>query len=223
VLRHAARLSHWVAENARSARAFLNRVHAVTPLWQPLQAMHIEELPRPRKGAHGADAPIDWHALLAPALAGDDLGLMSEAGLPALADPGAGLVAAAHALSIPVLPLPGASSLALALIASGFNGQNFAFVGYLPQDATARQTRLKELETRSRREAQTQLVIETPYRNGAVLSAMLAALSADTRLSVSCGLTLPDGWSRSGPVSAWRAQPATMPERIPAVFCFLAV
>jgi 16S rRNA (cytidine1402-2'-O)-methyltransferase len=225
VLQRAAALAHWVAEDARSTRAFLKRVHAVVPLALPLQAIDIRELPHVRKGGAAAGAGVDdggWRALLAPALAGHDLGLISEAGLPAVADPGATLVAMAHAASIPVVPLPGASSLTLAVAASGLNGQSFAFVGYLPQNAGDRQARLKELEAVSRRGAQTQVLIETPYRNAALLGALVQVLSADTRLSVCCGVTLPGGWTRSERVSAWRARPMPMPDRVPAVFAFLA-
>jgi 16S rRNA (cytidine1402-2'-O)-methyltransferase len=206
----------------RSARAFLKRVDAVVPLAQPLQALQIRELPRPRKGSREPVPAAEWRALLQPALDGHDLGLISEAGLPAVADPGALLVEAAHAAGVPVLTLPGASSLLLALAASGLNGQSFAFVGYLPQDAAARAARLRELEALSRRLQQTQLFIETPYRNGALLDAMLATLAPATRLSVSCGLTLAGGWTRSGPVAEWRQQPPALPERVPAVFALLA-
>ena len=221
VLQCAARLGHWLAEDARSTRAFLKRVHAVVPLQQPLQTIAIRELPRPPKGPAGA-AAADWRDLLAPALAGHDLGLISEAGLPAVADPGAQAVAAAHALAIPVVPLPGASALLLALAASGLNGQSFAFVGYLPQEPAARLTRLKELQALSRRHGQTQLLIETPYRNAALLDALLQGLADDTRLAVSCGLTLPDAWNRSDRVADWRRRPQRMPDRVPAVFAFLA-
>jgi 16S rRNA (cytidine1402-2'-O)-methyltransferase len=220
VLQRAAALGHWLAEDARSTRAFLKRVHEVAPLCQPLQAMQIVELPRARKG--GAASAVDWRDLLAPALAGSDLGLISEAGLPAVADPGAQAVAAAHALSIPVHALPGPSALLLTLAASGLNGQSFAFVGYLPQDAAQRLARLKQLEAVSRRERQTQLCIETPYRNAALMEALLQGLHTDTRLSVSCGLTLPNGWNRSATVAQWRAAPPQMPDRVPAVFAFLA-
>jgi 16S rRNA (cytidine1402-2'-O)-methyltransferase len=222
VLRRAAALQHWAAEDARSARALLKRVHAIVPLAQPLQAVDIRELPRPRKGSHEPVPATAWSALLQPALAGHDLGLVSEAGLPAVADPGAALVAAAHAAGIEVRPLAGASSLLLALAASGLNGQSFAFVGYLPQDAGARSARLRELEAASRRLAQTQLLIETPYRNAALLASLLATLSPATRLSVSVGLTLPGGWTRSDTVAGWRRQPAVLPDRVPAVFCLLA-
>jgi 16S rRNA (cytidine1402-2'-O)-methyltransferase len=222
VVRRAAGLAHWAVEDARSARAFLKRVQAVLPLARTLQDTDIRELPRPRKGSNTAVPAAEWKALLAPALQGSDLGLLSEAGLPAVADPGAGLVAAAHEAGVPVLPLPGSSSLLLALAASGLNGQSFAFVGYLPQDAAARTARIRELEALSRRAAQTQLLIETPYRNAAVLGALLASLAPGTRLSVACGLTLPGGWCRTDTVAGWRQRPVQMPDRLPAVFALLA-
>ena len=222
VIERAASLQHWVAEDARSTRAFLKRVAAIQPLAAPLQSLDIRELPRPRKGSREAVPTQEWHALLQPALQGHDLGLISEAGLPAVADPGALLVAAAHEAGVRVLPLAGASSLLLALAASGLNGQSFAFVGYLPQDGPARMARIKELEALSRRASQTQLVIETPYRNAALLAALLEGLVPTTVLSVSCGLTLPEGWTRSARVAAWRKQPVQMPDRMPAVFALLA-
>ena len=222
VIRRAAALLHWAAEDARSLRAFLKRVGAIEPLAVPLQALDIRELPRPRKGSREAVPAQDWHALLAPALQGHDLGLISEAGLPAVADPGSALVAAAHAAGVPVLPLSGPCSLVLALAASGLQGQNFAFVGYLPQEPAARLVRIRELETLSRRLQQTQLLIETPYRNAALLAALLEALSPTTRLAVSCGLTLPDGWTRTEAVARWRLAPPQMPDRWPAVFSLLA-
>lgn len=222
VIRRAAALAHWAAEDAKTARAFLKRVDAVVPLAQPLQAIQITELPRPRKGSREPVPAAEWLALLAPALAGHDLGLISEAGLPAVADPGAALVAAAHAAGVSVLPLSGPSSLLMALSASGLNGQSFAFVGYLPQDAAARGARIRELETLSRRLGQTQLLIETPYRNAALLAALLEGLAPATRLSVSVGLTTPGAFTRSAPVSAWRQHQTLLPERVPAVFALLA-
>jgi 16S rRNA (cytidine1402-2'-O)-methyltransferase len=224
VLQHAAALGHWLAEDARSTRAFLKRVHAVVPLRLALQLIDIRELPRPAKGGAAGAAPSDkaWRELLAPALAGQDLGLISEAGLPAVADPGATAVAAAHALGLAVLPLPGPSSLLLALAASGLNGQSFAFVGYLPQDAGPRSARLKELQALSRRSGQTQLLIETPYRNATLLKALVDTLADDTRLSISCGLTLPSGWTRTDRIAGWRQRSVQMPDRVPAVFAFLA-
>ena len=221
VIRTAARLAHWVAENAKTTRAFLNRVNALVPLATPLQSLQIVELPRPRKGASSAAlAPLD--ALLAPALQGHDIGLNSEAGLPAVADPGAALVEAAHRLGIDVVPLSGPSSLLMALSASGLNGQSFAFVGYLPVESSLRDARIRELEALSRRSQQTQLAIETPYRNPALMNALLATLGPTTRLSVSCGLSLPSGWIRTDNVAGWRLKPRPLPTDIPAVFAWLA-
>ena len=222
VIRRAAALRYWAAEDARSARSFLKRVGAIQPLVLPLQELSIRELPRPRKGSRESVPAHEWRALLEPALQGHDVGLISEAGLPAVADPGAELVAAAHAARVPVLALSGPSSLILALAASGLGGQCFAFVGYLPQEAVARAARIRELEAHSRKLAQTQLFIETPYRNAALLSALLESLSPTTRLSLSCGLTLPEGWSRTATISAWRQQPPQLPERLPVVFGLLA-
>ncbi len=220
-LQTAARLSHWVVENAKTARAFLKRVDAVVALAQPLQNLSINELPRPQKGARTAVAP-DLKPLLRAALAGHDIGLLSEAGLPAVADPGAALVQAAHALGVEVMPLSGPSSLMLALAASGLNGQSFAFVGYLPIDAAERHQRIKELEAQSQRLNQTQLMIETPYRNTALASALLSQLRGDTWLSVSSGLTLPQGWSHTRRVAAWRQAPPPVADDVPAVFALLA-
>jgi 16S rRNA (cytidine1402-2'-O)-methyltransferase len=222
VLRRAATLQHWVVEDARSARALLKRVAAVLPLAAPLQALHIVELPRPRKGSREGVPAAAWQDLLAPARQGHDLGLLSEAGLPAVADPGAELVAAAHAAGLVVRPLVGPSSLLMAVSASGLNGQSFAFVGYLPQDAAARLARLRDLEALSRRLGQTQLIIETPYRNAALLQALLQTLAPATRLSISCGLTLPGGFSRTRSVADWRRAPPVLPADVPAVFALLA-
>lgn len=231
VLRQAAALGHWVVEDARSTRAFLKRVSERHPLTRPLQSLQIAEMPRPRKGrpASGsaaacaqASAQDAWSALLAPAQAGHDLGVLSEAGLPGVADPGARLVDAAHRSGLEVVALPGPSSLVLALAASGLQGQQFAFVGYLPQETEARARRIRELEALSRKADQTQLMIETPYRNQAVLQALLTHLSPATRLSVSIGLTLPEGFSRTAPVAQWRQAPASLSDRMPAVFGLLA-
>ncbi len=226
VLERASRLTHWVAENAKSARALLKRVDAVCPLSQPLQSLDIRELPRPVKGRRAPTGSEDersaWIALLAPALAGHDVGLVSEAGLPAVADPGAALVREAHAQGIRVVPLSGPSSLILAVAASGLNGQSFAFVGYLPTEGAARAQRLRELESHSQKWNQTQLVIETPYRNAALWSALIQGLRPTTWLSVSCGLTLEGGWTRTQPVAQWRRQALELPADVPAVFAFLA-
>ncbi|MEI8325375.1 MAG: ribosomal RNA small subunit methyltransferase I, partial [Betaproteobacteria bacterium] len=145
-LQVAAGLSHWVCENAKSTRAFLKRVNELQPLTVALQAQQIQELAHEvhKKGDHLGG--FDASSLLQPALDGHDMGLISEAGMPAVADPGSSVVRAAHALGLRVVPLVGPVSLLLALAASGLNGQNFAFVGYLPQDAAQRAQRLRELE-----------------------------------------------------------------------------
>jgi len=220
-LRVAARLGHWVCENAKTTRAFLKRVDAVCPLERPLQQIAIVELPRPPKGRPDSGV-FDAGRLLAATLAGDDVGLISEAGLPAVADPGALLVAAAHAAGIRVVALPGASSITLAVAASGLNGQSFAFVGYLPIESEARAARIRELEATSRRLAQTQVMIETPYRNAALLGALVAHLQPSTTLSISVGLTLAGESTRCARVERWRARAEPLPADVPAVFSFLA-
>ena len=200
-LRRAAQLTHWICENAKSARAYLKRIDALTPLALPLQAQQISELPREvhKKGDHAGSGGVGFDArpLLTPALNGHDIGLMSEAGMPAVADPGSSVVRAAHDLGLEVITLIGPVSLLLALAASGLNGQSFAFVGYLPQDATERAKRMRELESIALRTGQTQLFIETPYRNAALLQALLAMLAPSTRLAVSSGLLTPSARTSS--------------------------
>ena len=222
----AARLRHWVAENAKTTRAFLKRVGEVCPLATPLQEQDIQVLPRPPKGGGSAKATREdeqaVQALLRPALQGHDVGLISEAGLPGVADPGAAVVLAAHRAGITVVPLSGPSSLVLALAASGLHGQSFAFVGYLPVDSSLRAQRIRELEQMSRKAHQTQLVIETPYRNTALWQSLVQHLQPQTLLSVSCGITLDNGWTRTNTVSRWRQEKLDIPDNIPAVFSWLA-
>ncbi len=214
----AAGLTHWICENAKTARACLKRIGETHPLAAPLQQQQIVELPRElhKKGDTGTGH--DVRALLQPALDGHDIGLMSEAGMPAVADPGASVVRAAHALGMQVVPLVGPSSLLLALAASGLNGQNFAFVGYLPQDAALRLQRLRELEALALRTGQAQLFIETPYRNAALLAALLQGLQPTTQLAISSGLTLADARTRSAPVRTWKQEARADLGDGPAVF-----
>jgi 16S rRNA (cytidine1402-2'-O)-methyltransferase len=222
-LARAAGLSHWIVEDAKSARSFLKRVNAIVPLSHPLQAIDVRELPRPPKDGRAAPDARAWHALLEPALAGQDIGLLSEAGLPAVADPGASVVAAAHDAGVRVVPVAGASSLMLALSASGLEGQSFAFVGYLPTEPGARAARLRELEAHSRRTGQTQIAIETPYRNAALAATLIEHLNPQTRLSVACGVTLPEGWCLTRRVKDWRTAPPSFGSKaLPAVFLWLA-
>jgi 16S rRNA (cytidine1402-2'-O)-methyltransferase len=214
----AAKLQHWICENAKSARAYLKRVNEIAPLPCPIQALHIQELPHEvhKKGDHGGN--FDARHLLAPSLQGHDLGLMSEAGMPAVADPGSSVVRAAHDLGIVVVPLVGPISLLLALAASGLSGQNFAFVGYLPQDASQRSQRIRELESLALKTGQTQLFIETPYRNTVLLQALLQTLQHNTRLAVSSGLTLAQASSHSHSVKHWRHETIVLDNATPAVF-----
>lgn len=226
-LQAAAGLKHWIAENAKTTRAFLKRVAEVQPLSTPIQEQDILVLPRPPKGGQGGGKKPGGQdqtvrALLAPALAGHDVGLISEAGLPAVADPGSAVVLAAHRAGIEVVPFSGPSSLVLALAASGLHGQCFAFVGYLPVEAGQRVQRIRELEQHSRKAHQTQLAIETPYRNAALWQALVQHLQPDTLLSVSCGLTLAEGWSRTATVEQWRKRSLSLPDKVPAVFSWLA-
>ena len=139
--------------------------------------------------------------------------------MPAIADPGSSVVRAAHDLGLEVVALTGPMSLMLALASSGLNGQNFAFVGYLPQDGTERSQRIRELESLALRTGQTQIFIETPYRNTALLQALLQTLQGNTRLALSCGLTLGAAWTKSALVSKWKQDKPTPPLSLPTVFC----
>lgn len=161
---------------------------------------------------------FDPKPLLAPALAGHDMGLISEAGMPAVADPGSSIVRAAHDLGIRVVPLVGPVSLLLGLAASGLNGQNFAFVGYVPQDHSQRTARIKELEGLALRHGQTQQFIETPYRNAALWQALLQTLQPNTRLAMASGLTLETARIESHLVREWRQRNAPPDNRTPVVF-----
>ena len=214
----AARLTHWICENAKSTRAFLKRIGEQCPLALPLQEQQIIELPRDvhKKGDH--EGGFDATGLLSPAREGHDIGLVSEAGMPAIADPGSSVVRAAHALGLSVVPLVGPVSLMLTLAASGLNGQNFAFVGYLPQDAGLRSQRIRELESLALKSGQSQLFIETPYRNLALWEALVKTLQPSTRLAVASGLTLPHAVMRSQPVKLWKQHEALVRNDIPAVF-----
>jgi 16S rRNA (cytidine1402-2'-O)-methyltransferase len=214
----AAGLTHWICENAKSARAYLKRVNDIVPLSQPIQAMSLVELPREvhKKGDHTGN--FDARPLLQPALDGYDVGLVSEAGMPAIADPGSSVVRAAHELGLQVIPLVGPVSLLLTLAASGLNGQNFAFVGYLPQDSQERTARIRELESLALKTGQTQLFIETPYRNLVMLQALLQTMQPNTRLAISSGLTLSSASTESRSIKQWKNAPHAVNNTTPAVF-----
>jgi 16S rRNA (cytidine1402-2'-O)-methyltransferase len=219
----AANITHWICENAKTTRAYLKRIDACSPLRASIQTQTITELPRQvhKKGDHLGG--FDAKPLLAMALAGEDIGLVSEAGMPAVADPGSSVVRAAHELGIQVIAMVGPVSLLLALASSGLNGQNFAFVGYLPQEPQDRTRRIKELEQLALKTGQTQLFIETPYRNAALWAALLQSLQASSRLAISSGLTLPSAINQCKTTQQWRQlNSGSMPEGLnnqtPAVF-----
>lgn len=203
-------LDTFVVENAKSARRFL----AACGHPKPMRELAMVELDEHTPAERIPD-------MLAPALEGRDMGLLSEAGVPAVADPGAGLVAAAHERGVPVVPLVGPSSIVLALEASGLEGQRFRFVGYLPAEAAARRAAIVELERRSVRDAETQIFIETPYRNDALLADLLQACRPSTRLAVAADLTGPGESIRMARIAAWREHHVPLGKR-PAIFLLLA-
>jgi 16S rRNA (cytidine1402-2'-O)-methyltransferase len=198
-------LRDFAVENAKSARAFL----AALGMPCPVRELRI------------ALIDVDGAALLAPLRAGRSLGVISEAGCPGVADPGQALVAAAHAAGYRVVPLVGPSSLLLALMASGLEGQRFAFRGYLPRDAPGRARRIRALEQASREAQETQIFIETPYRNDALLAALLECCAPATRLCVAVDLTLPGEEIATRSVAQWRRARTAIGRR-PAVFLLLA-
>jgi 16S rRNA (cytidine1402-2'-O)-methyltransferase len=204
-LRTVKSLRHFVVENAKTARAFLR--DAGMPC--AIQDLDISVL----------DVDVAKH--LEKLQANLSLGLLSEAGCPAVADPGAKLVEAAHAAGIRVVPLVGPSSIVLALMASGLEGQRFAFCGYLPRDAQQRKTRLRELEARSRRERETQIFIETPYRNDVMLGTLIEVLSEKTSLCVATDLTTDTEIVRTKTIKEWRKNQETIGKR-PTVFLLLS-
>ena len=196
-------LKDFAVENAKSARAFLGAIG------MPVRDLHIEEI------------KDDFVSLLKPLREGRPLGLLSEAGCPAIADPGAALVEAAHGEGFRVVPLVGPSSITLALMGSGLEGQRFAFCGYLPRESNERKARIRELEARSKKERETEIFIETPYRSDALLGALLEACHAQTRLCVAADLTLPTESISTRSVSEWRQSRIAIGRR-PAVFLLLA-
>lgn len=204
-------LDYFIAENAKSARGFLKACGTSIAL----QSIDIQTL-----NVNTPSADID--NLLTPLMSGRDAGLLSEAGCPAVADPGANLVRLAHERGVKVRPLVGPSSLLLALMGSGLDGQSFSFHGYLPTEVLARQKKLRELERDSKEKRQTQLFIETPYRNPALFEAMLSSLSPSTRVTVATDLTLPSELIKTLYVRDWKLQPTPDIKKKPTVFLLLA-
>jgi len=207
----AGRLSTYIAENAKTARAFLKLIGTT----RPLQEITIHTL-GPKTD------PQEIRKWLIEASRGAEIGLVSEAGCPAVADPGAKVAAMAHSMGIRVLPWVGPSSILLALMASGLDGQRFAFHGYAPVDATERAKRLKLWESESRKHSQTQLLIETPYRNDAMFKALLQSLNGRTRLCVARALTTQDEYVRTHSIEEWKSKAPPELNKMPTLFLFLA-
>jgi 16S rRNA (cytidine1402-2'-O)-methyltransferase len=200
-------LGHLIVENAKPARAFLKSLEPA----RPLREIAMTELgPRP--------TPERCAEALAPARDGADVGLVSDAGCPGIADPGAGVVAAAHEAGVRVIPLVGPSAVLLALMASGMNGQRFAFHGYLPVAAPARAQAIRSLEAESQRTGQAQLFIETPYRNPALLAALVDACRPQTRVCVAADLTLETETIDARTIRAWRGRDFDGFAKRPAMF-----
>lgn len=204
-------LDTFIVENEKTARHFLSAVKTAKPV-RELTLLSLNE--------HTDDKAVS--ALLAPLLLGIDVGLMSEAGCPGIADPGAKLVALAHLHQIQVIPLVGPSSILLGLMASGFNGQRFTFLGYIPADKSARIARLKELEKQSAKYQETQIFIETPYRNQHLFDDILMHCNATTKLCVASNITLPDALILSQPIAAWRKTTKPDLHKKPTIFLLLA-
>lgn len=206
---HTLRLQNYFAENVRTARRFLRQLHATLPL-EPIQFSEIDK-------HNGPDIQLFKQWLRQ----GKEVGVMSEAGCPGVADPGAELVSIAQQMGCKVVPLTGPSSLLLALMASGLNGQSFCFNGYLPVKDPARSQRIKKLEQQSKQENQTQLFIETPYRNDAMLADLLKNCLPSTRICIAQNITAPDAFIKTKTVGDWKKD---LPQlgKVPTVFLLLA-
>ena len=204
-------LEYFVVENEKSARRFLGSVKTHKP---------VRELNFQLLNEHSAEK--DLPALIAPLLAGHNVGMLSEAGCPGIADPGATLAALAHRKGIKVSPLVGPSSILLSLMASGFNGQQFTFLGYLPSDKAARVNKLKEIEKQSQHFNETQIFIETPYRNHHMLEDILATCSANTKLCIARNVSLETEFVVSKTIAEWKKSELPDLHKQPTVFLLLA-
>lgn len=200
-------IKYFIVENVRSARRFLKKID---------RAIDIDKLTFFVLDEHTDVTKIE--PFLAPLETGSAIGVLSEAGCPAVADPGAAIVALAHKKSFRITPLVGPSSIIMALMASGFNGQNFAFNGYLPAKPDARVQRIKQLENRVYKENQTQLFIEAPYRNMQLLSSLLSSLKGETKLCIAAGITCSEEYIRTKSVAEWKKSPLPEINKIPAIF-----
>lgn len=204
-------IKHFIVEEVRTARRFLKQVD---------RSINIDELTFCPMGKH-ADAAL-FSKYLEPLRKGESIGVISEAGCPAVADPGADVVAIAQREGLKVVPLVGPSSILLAVMGSGFNGQSFAFHGYLPISPSERAKRIKQLESRSAAEHQTQLFIETPYRNHKMIADLLATCNPRTRLCIASGLTTEQEFLRSKTIKEWKQTPPPDLNKIPTIFAIYA-
>ena len=205
------RLKHFIVEEERTARRFLKQVD---------KAIDIDSLTFYPMGKH-SDRGL-YLSYLEPLRQGEDMGIVSEAGCPAIADPGSDIVALAQAENLEVVPLVGPSSILLSLMASGFNGQNFAFVGYLPAQPDPRRQALRKLEARAYAEHQTQIFIETPYRNEALLDTMLHTLRPQTRLCIAAGLTTGGQIVKTRSIDGWKRAGLPSLKKVPTIFLIYA-
>ncbi len=203
-------LDHFIVENEKTARRYIKRI-TPSKVQSELHFMKID------KFSH----ELETRNYLDVCQEGISVGVLSEAGVPGVADPGATIVKQAHEKGIQVIPLVGPSSILLAMMASGMNGQNFAFNGYLPIDKSDKKKAIKELERLSRDKKQSQIFIETPYRNGKMLDDLRAILQANTRLCVACDITLPSEYIKTLPVSKWKSENPDLHKR-PAIFIIQA-
>ena len=199
-------IDHYIVEHEKSARRFIKSVASK----KQQNSLHVEEINKFTK-------PQEIPQMLEPCFNGFDVGIISDAGCPGIADPGAAVVEQAHQKAIKVVPLVGPSSILLALMASGFNGQNFAFNGYLPIDKVERKQKIKQLEKKSIVENQSQLFIETPYRNNQMLESLVKTLQNTTGICVACDITLSTQYIRTAPVKQWKRIKVDLHKR-PAIF-----
>lgn len=199
-------LTHFIVENEKTARRFIKRL---TPK-KPQPSLQLYPLNKYTEAE-------EFTSYLNPCHQGEDVGILSEAGCPGIADPGADIVALAHEQGIRVVPLVGPSSILLAMMASGMNGQSFAFNGYLPIDKTERRKEIKKLEKRSKELGQSQAFIETPYRNDKLLADLLQNLKPDTRLSIAADVTLNTEYIATKPAGDWKKALPDLHKR-PAIF-----
>lgn len=200
-------IKHFIVENIRTTRRFLKKVD---------KSINIDELTFYELNTHTDRTQIDTY--LKPLSQGLDMGIISEAGCPAIADPGADVVGIAQSKNIKVVPLVGPSSILLSLMGSGFNGQSFAFVGYLPIETSERGQKLKQLEKRIYNEQQTQIFIETPYRNSKMLEQILKTMQANTKLCIAVDITGKNEYIVTKTISDWKKQPLPQLHKRPCIF-----